>query len=185
MLDDRSFDQMLGALKSIDPRVDGLTGNESSPDSNGNAVRARPLAIVQGKLNPSPDSCFLAVDRQIYGGDVTPSRKEQMQGFVKNYLRRPQSKEHSRNVMYYFSADKVPVLTTLALEFAVCDRCASIYFACRTIDYTSALGHIAHGARFIAEVSACRPGDGTLRPQCLVNDASSGSPRGARFSSFG
>jgi phospholipase C/MFS family permease/energy-coupling factor transporter ATP-binding protein EcfA2 len=122
MLDDRSFDQMLGALKSIDPRVDGLTGNESNPDSNGNAVQAQPLATVQGKLNPTPDRSFLAVDRQIYGGDVTPSRKEQMQGFVKNYLRRPQSKEHSRNVMYYFSADKVPVLTTLALEFAVCDR---------------------------------------------------------------
>ena len=122
MLDDRSFDQVLGALKSIDFRVDGLTGNESNPDSNGSAVQARPLATVQGKLNPSSDSSFLAVDRQIYGGDDTPSRKEQMQGFVKNYLRRPRSKEHSRNVMYYFSADKVPVLTTLALEFAVCDR---------------------------------------------------------------
>jgi phospholipase C len=122
MLEERSFDHMLGGLKSVDPRVDGLTGDESNPDDAGNVVRAQPLAEFQGALKPNPDRSFSAVDLQIFGGDTNPGRSPNMQGFVKSYLNRHQSQEHSRSVMYYFGVDKVPVLATLALEFAVCDR---------------------------------------------------------------
>lgn len=80
------------------------------------------MADFQGALKPKPDRSFPAVDLQIFGGDTSPARSPNMQGFVKSYLKRPQSPEHSRNVMYYFGAEKVPVLATLALEFAICDR---------------------------------------------------------------
>lgn len=33
MLENRSFDHMLGALKATHPNIDGLTRNESNPDS--------------------------------------------------------------------------------------------------------------------------------------------------------
>jgi len=122
MLEERSFDHMLGGLKSVNSRVDGLAGNESNPDADGNAVRVQPLAQFQGALKPNPDRSFAGVESQIFAGDTSPTRSPNMQGFVRSYLKRSQSPEHSRNVMYYFGVDKVPVLATLALEYAVCDR---------------------------------------------------------------
>jgi phospholipase C len=121
MLEKRSFDHMLGALRSIDPRVDGLTGLESNPDDTGNLVQAQPLAEIDGALNPGPDSSFGATMTQIFGTD-RPSQAANMQNFVRNYMTRHQSREHARNVMYNFQLEKVSVLATLALEFAVCDR---------------------------------------------------------------
>ena len=48
MMSGRSFDHMLGALKAQDPRIDGLTGNESNPDMTGALVKVQPLADYQG-----------------------------------------------------------------------------------------------------------------------------------------
>jgi phospholipase C len=42
-----------------------------------------------------------------------------MQGFVKSYFSQRQDVDHSRKIMYYFTPDKLPVLTTLATEFAI------------------------------------------------------------------
>jgi phospholipase C len=45
-----------------------------------------------------------------------------MLGFVRNYYEQMQDVSHSQAIMYYFMSDKLPVLATLAAEFAVCDR---------------------------------------------------------------
>jgi len=45
-----------------------------------------------------------------------------MQGFVQNYFQQQQDVAHSQKIMYYFSADKLPVLTSLATNFAVFNR---------------------------------------------------------------
>ena len=58
MMENRSFDHMLGALKAQNPAIDGLTGNESNPDTNGNAVKVQPLAEFQSQLDPDPDHHF-------------------------------------------------------------------------------------------------------------------------------
>jgi phospholipase C len=121
MLENRSFDHMLGALKAKNPNIDGLTGSETNPDPNGQQVKVQPLAAFQGQLNPDPASHFPAVDLQIFGGNTQPDRPANMQGFVKSYSNQ-KSGTHSRVIMYYFSPDKLPILTTLATEFAVCDR---------------------------------------------------------------
>jgi phospholipase C len=59
------------------------------------------------------------VDLQIFGGDMSPGRKANMQGFVKSYATQGTSPAQSRAIMNYFSPDKLPVLTTLATEYAL------------------------------------------------------------------
>ena len=40
MMENRSFDHMLGALKATDARIDGIDGTQSNPDTNGGAAPA-------------------------------------------------------------------------------------------------------------------------------------------------
>jgi phospholipase C len=122
MMENRSFDHMLGALKATDPQIDGLDGTQSNPDTTGTTTPAQPLAEFQGQLDPDPDHLFPGVDLQIFNGDRTPNRVPTMQGFVKSYFTQRKDVNHSRKIMYYFTPDKLPVLTTLATEFAVFNR---------------------------------------------------------------
>ncbi len=119
MMENRSFDHMLGALKANDPRIDGLSGTESNPDTTGATVTVQPQAEFQSQLDPDPDHHFPGVDLQIFNGDNSNPRVANMQGFVKSYFQQQRDVKHSRKIMYYFTPDKLPVLTTLATEFAV------------------------------------------------------------------
>jgi len=120
MMENRSFDHMLGSLKAVDPRIDGIPDNFSNPDTNNNPVKPQPLAEFQGQLEPDPDHHFPAVDLQIFAGD--PNRTANMQGFVKSYFNQRRDVPHSQKIMYYFTKENLPVLSTLALEFAVFNR---------------------------------------------------------------
>jgi len=122
MMENRSFDHMLGSLKAVDPRIDGVTDQLSNPDTTGAPVKPQPLAEFQGQLDPEPDHHFPAVDLQIFGGDKSPNRVANMQGFVKSYFNQQRDVGHSQKIMYYFAQNQLPVLTTLALEFAVFNR---------------------------------------------------------------
>jgi phospholipase C len=122
MMENRSFDHMLGSLKAVNPNVDGVTDPMSNPDTKGNSVKPQPLAEFQGQLNPDPDHHFPAVDLQIFGGDTSPNRTANMQGFVKSYFNQRRDVGHSQKIMYYFKQSDLPVLTTLALQFAVFNR---------------------------------------------------------------
>jgi len=122
MMENRSFDHMLGSLTAVDARIDGITPDLSNPDTNGNAVKPQPLAEFQAQLQPDPDHHFPAVDLQIFGGDTSANRVANMQGFVKSYFNQQRDVGHSQKIMYYFAQKDLPVLTTLALEFAVFNR---------------------------------------------------------------
>jgi phospholipase C len=122
MMENRSFDHMLGSLKAVDSRIDGVTDQLSNPDTTGALVKPQPLADFQGQLDPDPDHHFPAVDLQIFGGDTSPNRVANMQGFVKSFFNQQRDVKHSQKIMYYFAQDQLPVLTTLALEFAVFNR---------------------------------------------------------------
>ncbi len=122
MMENRSFDHMLGSLKAVDPQIDGVDGTQSNPDTQGNQVFVQPLAEFQSQLDPDPDHAFPAVDQQIFAGDQSATRVATMQGFVQNYFQQQQDVAHSHKIMYYFSADKLPVLTSLATNFAVFNR---------------------------------------------------------------
>jgi phospholipase C len=122
MMENRSFDHMLGGLTAANPKIDGIKPGLSNPDTAQNAVLAQPLADFQGQLDPDPDHHFPAVDLQIFGGDTSPGRVANMQGFVKSYFNQRRDLKHSQKIMYYFPPEKLPVLTTLATEFAVFNR---------------------------------------------------------------
>jgi phospholipase C len=122
MMENRSFDHMLGSLAADDARIDGITDTLSNPDTTGATVKAKPLAEFQGQLDPDPDHHFPAVDLQIFGGDTSPTRSANMHGFIKSYFNQRRDVKHSQKIMYYFPKEKLPVLTTLATEFAVFNR---------------------------------------------------------------
>jgi len=120
MMENRSFDHMLGGLKKKYPKINGLNGNESNPDAQGNTVTVSPTADYRGQLSHDPDHHFPGVDVQIYGGAAyAPNRAANMQGFIKSYSTQGTSTKDSQAIMKYFSPERIPVLTTLATEYAV------------------------------------------------------------------
>jgi phospholipase C len=123
MMENRSFDHMLGALNGVNAvngigGIDGLTGGETNPDVNGNPVPVAPKAQYQGQLDPDPDHHFAAVHKQIFAGGAA----DPMKGFVQSYFDQQRDLKQSKKIMYYFEPDKLPVLTNLAKEFAVFNR---------------------------------------------------------------
>ena len=120
MMENRSFDHMLGGLKKKYPKIAGLDGTESNPDTDGNLVTVAPNAIYRGQLAHDPDHHFPGVDLQIYGGAPPgPARTANMQGFVKSYATQGTGTQGSHAIMNYFAPEKIPVLTKLATEYAV------------------------------------------------------------------
>jgi phospholipase C len=127
MMENRSFDHMLGGLSLVMengqkkyPGINGLTGNESNPDTKGAIVKVQSNAKFQSQLDPDPDHHFPGVDLQIYGGaPAGPGRVANMQGFVKDYFTQTNDVNRSHNIMSYFTPDKLPVLSTLATQFAL------------------------------------------------------------------
>jgi len=124
MMENRSFDHMLGALKEQNPAIDGLTGHETNPDTTGVPAPVQPLAEYQSQLDPDPNHHFAAVNLQIFGDPAKgpPALQPTMQGFVKSYYNQQHNVAQSRKILYYFTPDKLPVLTTLATEYAVFNR---------------------------------------------------------------
>ena len=127
MLENRSFDHMLGALKATHPNIDGLDGIESNPDSTEADIKVQPLTEFRGQLMPDPHHDFASVDSQIFSGVAPgPGRQPNMQGFIRTYHAQQQPNvDASHAVIYHFSADlpnNLPVLHGLATQFTVFNR---------------------------------------------------------------
>ena len=117
MLENRSFDHMLGYLSLEGARgdVDGLRG-EFANEHDGRSYPVHHLGSTV--IADDPSHCAAAVDLQIGGG--------KMNGFVTSFAatlsRRGVQNGDPARVMGYYSASDVPVYDHLAREFAVCDR---------------------------------------------------------------
>jgi phospholipase C len=130
MLENRSFDSMLGRLYPDRPGFNGLTGAESNPHSSGPASPIRvwnDTQIVPGTMtvpSPDPGEYFVDMTTQLFGlGQAASDKPPPMSGFVDNYV--GQSKEPPyppTAVMHYFTPEQVPVISTLAKTYAVCDQ---------------------------------------------------------------
>src|SRR5882762_8940956 len=121
MMENRSFDHAVGFLKSPTYNIDGLDGTETNPDSQGALVRVSREAHYSGDLLPDPGHDFISVNEQIFNisqGTGSPT----MKGFVKAYQGKTNNVLKSHNVMRCFNPGRLPALTTLAREFAICDR---------------------------------------------------------------
>jgi len=130
MLENRAFDHLLGSLKSSDPRIAGLTGNESCPDPYAGGtgpVTVTPATAFAMPFDPGHE--FEDVQMQLYGQNgATPpvanpaSNPAPMNGFVASAYPAAMEAGVSQDrvdVMQYFPAGSLSVLATLAQQFAV------------------------------------------------------------------
>lgn len=123
MLENRSFDSMLGRLYPAGPTFDGLTGNESNVWQgqavkvwSGNAATPHLMTIP----DPNAGESFADMNEQIFGRNPPGGAPANMSGFVSNYMGRGGP---APNIpMHGFSPASVPVISALARSFAVSDR---------------------------------------------------------------
>jgi phospholipase C len=128
MLENRSFDNLLGKLYPASPAFDGLTGNETNPDGTSSVgVWNKPGVDPTTMSTPTPDpgELWTDINSQLFGdGDPLAPTPPSMSGFIKNYLAQatPGHAFSAQSIMHYFTPDQVPVISALAKQFAVCDR---------------------------------------------------------------
>lgn len=144
MLENRSFDQMLGFLYTDAGNVspaghpyDGLTGEESNPDDTGRPV---PVYRIQaGDPHPylmpgaDPGEGFQNTNYQLYStDDPAPGAAPTNQGFVVNFKSAIASDlakgykdtlpgTQPAQIMGMYTPELLPVLSGLARGYAVCD----------------------------------------------------------------
>jgi phospholipase C len=124
MLENRSFDHLCGFLKRRHPSLDGLTGTETIPRDpavgGGDPVGVSDDAPAVTDVDPG--HVLGDVNQQMYGRPAPdfPAHGEN-DGFVANYRRYTGSDEAADDIMRCFAPESLPVLTTLAEEFAICD----------------------------------------------------------------
>jgi phospholipase C len=123
MLENRSFDHMLGWLQSPEYQIDGLDQTQFNPDSTGAKIFATNDAAYSGDYDPDVAHDFDDVTQQIFGTRTPPpGAPPTMSGFVTDYGAVSGSVSKSHRVMKCFDPSKLPVITTLAREYAVCTR---------------------------------------------------------------
>jgi|HubBroStandDraft_1064217.scaffolds.fasta_scaffold03238_2 phospholipase C len=145
MLENRSFDQMLGFLYSdsnntspTGQKFDGLTGTESNPDGAGRDV---PIFKITSALphpyfmpGADPGEGFYNTNIQLFSThDPAPETVATNKGFVVNFqsaISYDQSNHYkdtlpgtkASDIMGAYTPDLLPIMSGLAKGFAVCDR---------------------------------------------------------------
>jgi phospholipase C len=122
MMENRSFDHMLGFLRSTTYPIEGLSGSESNVDSDGAPIRVSNDAIYLGDLTPDPGHSHFDVMQQLFDGSSPTTNLPSNAGFVKNYGTITSNVDNSHRIIKCFSQTKLPVLSTLAQQFCVCDH---------------------------------------------------------------
>jgi phospholipase C len=136
MLENRSFDHMLGFLYPKSDNFEGLDGTESNLDAEGNEVRV--FEITPGMQNAyyfplaNPAEGYQATNDQLFSSDSPPaSGQAANDGFVTSFAQELQHPAHpldpklagaaAASIMGMYAAETLPVLSGLAKGFAVCD----------------------------------------------------------------
>ena len=118
MMENRTFDHMLGGLKAAHPGIDIWPAGYTNPDFNGKEIPPQPKAEYQGQLDPDPNHDFAPVNEQIFNGGTTPD----MRGFISSFFKQRKNVKSSHRIMYYFKPEQLPVLSNLALEYVTFNR---------------------------------------------------------------
>ncbi|KAK7400945.1 hypothetical protein VNO78_12254 [Psophocarpus tetragonolobus] len=123
VMENRSFDHMLGWMKKLNPAINGVTGLESNPqkvlDPNSKKFFFKNQAQY---VDPDPGHSFQAIREQIFGSNETSLDPAPMNGFAQQAFSMDNTSHMSENVMNGFEPDMVVVYKTLVSEFAVFDR---------------------------------------------------------------
>lgn len=122
VMENRSFDHMLGWMKALNPEINGVDGSESNPVNVSDPKSERVYFGNQSHfVDPDPGHSFQAIREQIFGSEVTDNSKAPpMNGFVQ--VAHSMSPNMTQAVMNGFLPDKVAVYKSLVSEFAVFDR---------------------------------------------------------------
>lgn len=125
--ENRSFDHVLGWMKSLNPEIDGVTGKESNPlsTSDSNSPGRVYYGDRSAHVDPDPGHSFEAIFEQVYGVPWSPSVASQnLKPTMEGFAQQAESVEQgmSEVVMNGFKPERVPVYKELVSEFAVCDR---------------------------------------------------------------
>ena len=143
MLENRSFDHMLGLLYSASGNVspggqpfEGLTGKESNPGTDGSAVTVFTIAPTDANAyfmpGADPGEGYSATNSQLFNSTTPPTTPiASNNGFVTDfsYTLGWEAKEKwsilagtiANDIMGVFPPTMLPVLSGLARGFAVCD----------------------------------------------------------------
>ncbi|KAG6480776.1 non-specific phospholipase C2-like [Zingiber officinale] len=121
VMENRSFDHMLGWMKRLNPEINGVTGQEWNPISASDPASGR-VYFRDGAhyVDPDPGHSFQAIREQIFGSNDSSADPAPMNGFVQQA--RSMSDNMTESVMNGFRPEMVVVYQTLVQEFAVCDR---------------------------------------------------------------
>ncbi|XP_047162435.1 non-specific phospholipase C2 [Vigna umbellata] len=123
VMENRSFDHMLGWMKRLNPAINGVTGSESNPLSVTDPNSKRFFFKDQAHyVDPDPGHSFQAIREQIFGSNDTSANPPPMNGFAQQAFSMDNTSHMSENVMNGFLPDLLPVYKTLVSEFAVFDR---------------------------------------------------------------
>jgi len=123
MMCSRSFDHMLGFAATPTWQIEGLTGREKNRDSSGKFAVVSNDANYSGDFTPDPGHALFDTLTQLYGDANTPTAQDPaMSGFVLSYEGKTRNSNNAHRIMKCFKPEKIPVLTQLARQFAVCDR---------------------------------------------------------------
>ena len=136
MLENRSFDHMLGFLYPKSGNFDGLDGTESNLAADGSEVKVFPITpdIQNAYYFPlaNPTEGYKATNDQLFSSDTPPaSGVAANDGFVTSFARELQHPAHPldpklvgavpASIMGMYAAETLSVLSGLAKGFAVCD----------------------------------------------------------------
>jgi phospholipase C len=144
MLENRSFDQMLGFLykdsgnkSAAGDDFDGLTGDEWNPDDLGRQIKVYEIQITDPNpyLMPGadPGEGFLNTNYQLFStDDPAPGAVADNKGFVVNFKSAIASDiakgygdtlagTNASQIMGMYTPELLPILSGLAKGFAVCD----------------------------------------------------------------
>ena len=123
VMENRSFDHMIGWMKRDNPEINGVTGSESNllnaTDPNSQRFFFKDQAHY---VDPDPGHSFQAIREQIFGSNDTSASPPPMNGFAQQGFNMNGSMNMSEDVMNGFQPGKVAVYRALVSEFAVVDR---------------------------------------------------------------
>jgi len=135
MMENRSFDQMLGFLSKHDrvPNVEGLRGGEVNYDEHGRSHESFEWSEEETGFHPPEDRSGKILD-PCHGPECVKEQLETVHGvtpggFVTNFMRRKNAQgeriaippQYRRLPMGYYSEKHLPVYDLLARDYAVCD----------------------------------------------------------------
>jgi phospholipase C len=115
LMENHSFDQMLGCTQALYPQVDGVgpAPQRSNPDADGTPVPQLETRALQMPLDPKHEHADVMT--QLAGGN---------QGFVRDFAQaHPQATPADKlALMGYYPLDFLPAMHALARDFTVCDQ---------------------------------------------------------------